>query len=143
MFFKRPLTEEKPLTMWIPPRKPLAVSIGEKGVRRFALAAELLDRPGQESGDCGGTSGVIFQNPAKSHGNAFSRSGNSRRISSGNVRKTSKKHGKPQIVTRPLQSMCSLLKNPGPRNWELPRLMCVSVQPGLIRLITPSSSMNS
>ncbi len=54
-------------------------------------------------------SGVIFQNPAKSHGNA-SAGRNSRRISSRQC--TPGRSTKPQIVTRPLQSMCSALKKP-------------------------------
>lgn len=112
MFFKRTINQQKSVDHVDTPTEALAVSIGEKASVDLPFMAELLDRPGQESEIAAELSGVIFQNPAKSHGNALAGWETADEYLSGNVRKSWKKHGKPQIVTRPLQSMCLLLKIP-------------------------------
>ena len=69
------------------PTEALAVSIGEKASVDLPFIAELLDRPGQESEIAAELSGVIFQNPAKSHGNALAGWETADEYLSGNVRK--------------------------------------------------------
>ena len=69
------------------PTEALAVSIGEKASVDLPFMAELLDRPGQESEIAAELSGVIFQNPAKSHGNALAGWETADEYLSGNVRK--------------------------------------------------------
>lgn len=87
MFFKRTINQQKSVDHVDTPTEALAVSIGEKASVDLPFMAELLDRPGQESEIAAELSGVIFQNPAKSHGNALAGWETADEYLSGNVRK--------------------------------------------------------
>lgn len=87
MFFKRTINQQKSVDHVDTPTEALAVSIGEKASVDLPFMAKLLDRPGQESEIAAELSGVIFQNPEKSHGNALAGWETADEYLSGNVRK--------------------------------------------------------
>lgn len=87
MFFKRTINHQKSVDHVDTPTEALAVSIGEKASVDLSFMAELLDRPGEESEIAAELSGVIFQNPEKSHGDALAGWETADEYLSGNVRK--------------------------------------------------------
>ena len=84
---KRTINQQRSVDHVDTPTEALAVSIGEKATVDLSFMAELLDRPGRESEIAAELSGVIFQNPEKSHGDALAGWETADEYLSGNVRK--------------------------------------------------------